>query len=109
MYVSPDGESITELGKSTDKLKGKDNYRNCVVALKRSWSFKVSKFMILVILQKLRHSKIVHNIIICCHSNVFKNRWIYFDNNELSGNFKHHYFFIDKYIYYKPLVKSKLS
>lgn len=48
MYVSPDGESITELGKSTDILKGKDNYRNCVVALKRSWSFKVRKFIILV-------------------------------------------------------------
>ncbi|KAG8191269.1 hypothetical protein JTE90_003280 [Oedothorax gibbosus] len=40
MYVSPDGESITELKRNSDMLKSKDNYRNCVVALKRSWSFK---------------------------------------------------------------------
>ncbi|XP_035207453.1 nephrin-like [Stegodyphus dumicola] len=38
VYVSPDGESICELPKDTENIKG--NCRNCVVALKRSWSFK---------------------------------------------------------------------
>ncbi|GFT40207.1 nephrin [Nephila pilipes] len=40
VYVSPDGESICELAKDKNNLRTKDNYRNCVVALKRSWSFK---------------------------------------------------------------------
>ncbi|KFM80617.1 hypothetical protein X975_23694, partial [Stegodyphus mimosarum] len=38
VYVSPDGESICEVPKDTENIKG--NCRNCVVALKRSWSFK---------------------------------------------------------------------
>ncbi|GIY25012.1 cell adhesion molecule 2 [Caerostris darwini] len=40
VYVSPDGESICEVGKDKSSLRTKENYRNCVVALKRSWSFK---------------------------------------------------------------------
>ncbi|GFY67122.1 cell adhesion molecule 2 [Trichonephila inaurata madagascariensis] len=40
VYVSPDGESLCELAKDKNTLRTKDNYRNCVVALKRSWSFK---------------------------------------------------------------------
>lgn len=38
MYVSPDGESIMEIPKDISA----QDYKNCVVALKKSWSFKVS-------------------------------------------------------------------
>lgn len=37
LYVSPDGESIVEIPKDINA----QDYKNCVVALKRSWSFKV--------------------------------------------------------------------
>ncbi|CAL1260781.1 unnamed protein product [Larinioides sclopetarius] len=40
VYVSPDGESLCELAKDKSGMGTKENYRNCVVALKRSWSFK---------------------------------------------------------------------
>ncbi|GBO01667.1 hypothetical protein AVEN_197868-1, partial [Araneus ventricosus] len=40
VYVSPDGESICEMAKDKSSMGTKENYRNCVVALKRSWSFK---------------------------------------------------------------------
>ncbi|GBN96216.1 hypothetical protein AVEN_133984-1, partial [Araneus ventricosus] len=40
VYVSPDGESICEMARDKSSMGTKENYRNCVVALKRSWSFK---------------------------------------------------------------------
>nr|XP_015925746.2 hemicentin-1 isoform X2 [Parasteatoda tepidariorum] len=40
VYASPDFEGICEITKDSDSSKMKDNYKNCVVSLKKSWSFK---------------------------------------------------------------------